>query len=87
MASGKVLYFGRLSDAAGGMEAPMPAFEGAVNAEALIDLLDAATPGLAAALRAPEVRICVNLVIQPKQARIDIHPGDEVAFLPPMSGG
>ncbi len=81
------MFFGRLSDAAGTKERPMPQFEGSIGADQLIELIATGSPGLAEMLRAPSVRICVNLVIQPRSGQVLVNAGDEIAFLPPMSGG
>ncbi len=72
---------GRLRDAAGWREREMPL---PATTHALIDQL-AADPALGEALRGRGVQVAVNKAV----VRGD-HPlaaGDEVAFLPPMSGG
>jgi len=84
---GSILFFGRLSDVAGRSEAPMPAFEGVVEVDELIELLAKGAPVLANVLRAPEIRVCVNLEILARGQSAFITSRDEVAFLPPMSGG
>lgn len=87
MRAGKVLFFGRLSDVAGRMEMPMPWFAEAIKLDTLIELVADGAPHLEQALRAPEIRVCVNLDILAKGQTAFVSPGDEVAFLPPMSGG
>jgi sulfur-carrier protein len=82
-----VIFFGRLSDVAGIHERSMPDFDGSIEPEELIELLSAGAPDLAEALRAPAIRICINLEILPRSERVLVSKGDEVAFLPPMSGG
>ena len=76
----KLVFLGRLEDAAGApelMAAPVP------DLEALIAALD---PELARELRGPRVRIAVNGALVADRAH-PLEDGDEVAFLPPVSGG
>ena len=79
----RVLLFGKLRDVAGWRErAVSPAPASLVALRAFLALDD---PDLAAALSGPGIQAVVNRQI----VRGD-HPlvaGDEVAFLPPMSGG
>lgn len=72
-----MLFLGRLQDAAGAGERTVPAQP---DVAALIASLE---PELAAALRSDKVRIAVNGVLG-ASALVD---GDEIAFLPPLSGG
>lgn len=76
-----ILFFGRLRDAVG---------TGALTAALPLDVRD--TESLRAwlgrdhpALRDPSVRIAVNAELGPGNA--PLAEGDEIAFLPPMSGG
>jgi molybdopterin synthase sulfur carrier subunit len=73
----KVLFLGRLQDAAGGAERTAP-FR--ADVASLIETFDAE---LARALRSDKVRIAVNGVL----GTTTLADGDEVAFLPPVSGG
>lgn len=77
----RLVFLGRLGDVAGAPEREMDAPPGATVA-ALLDLLE---PELAAELRSPKVRIAVAGALG-SQDRI-VSEGDEVAFLPPVSGG
>lgn len=83
--SGKVLLFGRLKDAFGGETAPFP--PGAKTAAELRAALAAARPDQAALILSKSVRIAVNqrLVADEESARISAD--DELALLPPLSGG
>ena len=73
----KLLFLGRLQDAAG-------MGERAVAAQpTLAALIDSFEPGLAAALRSDKVRVAINGVLGANA----LTDGDEVAFLPPVSGG
>ncbi len=82
----RALFFGKLRDAAGcsGREV---ALERAVDVVAFRRLLCAGDIGLEAALAAPSVRIAVNATLAPQAGACIIAPHDEVAFMPPFSGG
>ena len=72
-----VLFLGRLQDAAG-------AGERTVGYRAdVATLIDSFEAELAAALRSEKVRVAVNGVL----GATALSDGDEVAFLPPVSGG
>ncbi|WP_338467831.1 MoaD/ThiS family protein [Novosphingobium sp. ZN18A2] len=76
-------FLGRLEDMAGAPELHL-ALEQPQALEVLVRHLDAA---LANAVMVPEVRVAINgaLVAHPWETLVG--PGDEVAFLPPVSGG
>lgn len=80
----KILLFGRLADRAGReVEIDVPA--AGCTIAALRDLVAAACPGLAGELDPARIRACIDreLASEGSLAR----PGQEVAFLPPLSGG
>lgn len=81
----RVLFFGRLADVAGGrqMEIDLSAKVSVVTD--LIDFLQTQNPELGSALEAECINFIVNERIASKDTRV--HHGDEVAFLPPVSGG
>jgi molybdopterin converting factor subunit 1 len=83
--SGTVLLFGRLKDAFGAPSIPLPA--GAATAAALRDMLAEANPDLASMLRSKSIRIAVNQTMVADEAAARISPSDEIALLPPLSGG
>lgn len=82
----KLVFLGRLEDVAGAPEIALDPLRGATLAQIM-----AGFPAeLAAALSSPKIRIAVNgAVLGPDQAlgELAIGEGDEVAFLPPVSGG
>lgn len=76
-----LVFLGRLEDVAGGGKRSVPL---SASVDAVIDSLE---PELAEALRAPKVRLAVNgVLLREKNAPI-LRDGDEIAFLPPVSGG
>lgn len=72
-----VLFLGRLRDAAG---AEQRTVDYRADVAALIDSFE---PELATALRSGKVRVAVNGSF----GATTLADGDEVAFLPPVSGG
>jgi molybdopterin synthase sulfur carrier subunit len=81
----KVVPLGKLADLAG---APTLALPLPLAAELDWEGLKAALPpALAEALDDPKVRIAVNGVLVPNKTRLQANAGDEIALLPPVSGG
>ena len=76
----RLVFLGRLEDAAGGSEQ-------AVTAGPLEAVLAALTPDLAVALLGERVRMALNGVLIAERGGIVLRDGDELAFLPPVSGG
>jgi len=83
--AGVVLLFGRLKDAFGASSIAMP--EGVGTAAELRAMLAALNPDLADMLKAKTVRIAVNQEMVTDEAVTRISAADEVALLPPLSGG
>ena len=83
--SGRVLLFGRLKDAFGAASIELPS--GADTAAALRERLAEANPDLADLLRSKSVRIAVNQTLVADEASLRISASDEIALLPPLSGG
>jgi sulfur-carrier protein len=81
----RILFFGRLADLAGGRERTVN-LNGPMEIGAIIAAISADAPDLAEALAKPSVRVAVNRAIAPGR-RGRAGPGDEIAFLPPVSGG
>lgn len=73
----KVLFLGRLQDVAGAGERMVEYHD---DVAALIESFEA---GLAEALRSDKMRVAVNGAF----GATALSDGDEVAFLPPVSGG
>jgi|MedtruStandDraft_1076414.scaffolds.fasta_scaffold106662_2 molybdopterin synthase sulfur carrier subunit len=77
----KLVFLGRLEDVAGGAERAIP----------LVSTIDAAIaalePALAQALTGPRVKLAINGVLLRGRETPPLADGDEIAFLPPVSGG
>ena len=83
--AGTVLLFGKLKDAFGAASIPLPA--GVATAANLRAKLADENPDLAAMLRSKSIRIAVNQELVADEAATLITPQDEIALLPPLSGG
>lgn len=80
-----VVPLGKLADVAG---APSLALALPLAAELDWEGLKAALPPLLAdALDDPRVRIAVNGALVPNKLKLQAGAGDEIALLPPVSGG
>ena len=79
----KVLMLGRLRDVAGWRERTLDAPPATLSA--LRALLASEDPALGEALAGKGVQAAVNKALV--RADTALAPGDEIAFLPPMSGG
>ena len=81
----RVLFFASLRDAAGVAELKLP-LTASVSVDELLAELDGRLPSQAMqALTAENVRIALNQTLTGPSVKIA--PGDEVAFLPPVTGG
>jgi molybdopterin synthase sulfur carrier subunit len=76
----KLVFLGRLADLAGSSERE-------VAAGALETALAALPVELAVALLDERVRLALNGEILPEPGGLVLEPADELAFLPPVSGG
>lgn len=76
-----LVFLGRLEQAAGAAERHV---EAVPSLAALFAALD---PALAAALQGEKVKIAINGHIVTDRAACVLNDGDEIAFLPPVSGG
>lgn len=79
----RILFFGRLSDAAQPLSCELP--DDVATVQQLAIWLGADNPALSDALSAKGVRIAVNQDMTAKDAAIK--DGDEIAFMSPLSGG
>jgi len=77
----KLVFLGRLEDVAGSAEREVP------DALTIEGLLSGLEPELAQALRAERIKLAVNGALVADRSGLALSSGDEVAFLPPVSGG
>lgn len=77
----KLVFLGRLEDAAGAAERVV------APAETIAAVLAALEPELAQSLQGERVRWAVNGALCHRDAVPPLEDGDEIAFLPPVSGG
>jgi molybdopterin synthase sulfur carrier subunit len=77
----KVVFLGKLADLAG---APDKALAGPLNWRGLLDAL----PGpVGEAAKGDKVKLALNGTVLADKAGLAANDGDEVALLPPVSGG
>lgn len=76
----RLVFLGRLEDLAGAAEL-------AVAAGPLPDVLAALAPNLTDALLDDRIKLALNGALIADRAGIVLDEGDELAFLPPVSGG
>ncbi len=85
----RVLFFASLREATGRSECRIPLLPATGSATGLdrlmAELKDRLDAGAYAALLAENVRIAVNRELV--EGAVDLQAGDEVAFLPPVTGG
>ena len=77
----KLVFLGRLEDAAGEAEREV------LHVPSYDLLLAGLETELVAALADPRIRLAVNGEIVADRAALRFRDGDELAFLPPVSGG
>jgi sulfur-carrier protein len=80
-----VVPLGKLADLAGAPSLALP-----LTLCAQLDwhgLKAALPPALAEALDDPRIRVAINGALLPNKAKLQAGAGDEIALLPPVSGG
>ena len=81
----RVLFFGRLTDTAGMAEMSVNLPSDQIGVDAFCALVTQSNSELAKLILGPSVRTVINHAIALPDAVV--RDGDEVAFLPPVSGG
>lgn len=81
----KVLFFGRLSDVAGTDRLDIVLHTSITTIAVLRDHLGEGNEALTRALNEPQVMVALNQILVDWDC--NLQPGDEVAFLPPVTGG
>jgi molybdopterin synthase sulfur carrier subunit len=82
----EVRFFARLREALGRERLSLPLEAPGLTVAALLSALEAELPGARAQLTAPGIRLAVNQAFVEDEAFV-LNPGDEIAFLPPVTGG
>ena len=87
MVAAHLVFLGKLADLAGRGEADL-CFTAPLDWPAVLAWLeDAFSPALAEAVRHPRVRLACNGAVLADREALMLADGDELAFLPPVSGG
>ncbi|MBL6717452.1 MAG: MoaD/ThiS family protein [Pseudomonadales bacterium] len=82
----EVRFFARLREALGRERLSLPLDAPGLTVAGLLCALDAEIPGARAQLTAPGIRLAVNQTFVEDET-FTLNPGDEIAFLPPVTGG
>jgi molybdopterin converting factor subunit 1 len=82
----EVRFFARLREALGRERVSLPLEAPGLTVEGLLQALEVEIPGARAQLTAPGIRLAVNQAFIEDDALV-LNPGDEIAFLPPVTGG
>jgi molybdopterin converting factor subunit 1 len=82
----EVRFFARLREALGRERVSLPLAAPGLTVEGLLEALETIIPGARAQLTAPGIRLAVNQTFVEDEA-FALNPGDEIAFLPPVTGG
>lgn len=83
-----VLYLGKLADAAGRAESEFFSSSGDLDWPDILALLDDhVCEGLSVTVRAKGVKVALNGAIVADPEGLIARDGDEIALLPPVSGG
>jgi molybdopterin synthase sulfur carrier subunit len=77
----RLVFLGRLEDVAGAGEREI------ASVSSLAEVLAGLEPDLSAALNSTKVRLAVNGKLIANRSALMLRDGDELAFLPPVSGG
>ncbi|MEQ5787048.1 MoaD/ThiS family protein [Erythrobacter sp. NFXS35] len=84
----RFVYLGKLADAAGKSESQFASNSGDIDWPDILALLDDhVREGLSDAVRDKRVKVALNGEVLADREGIVARHGDEVAFLPPVSGG
>lgn len=84
----RIVYLGKLADVAGKGESQFVSSSGDLDWPDILALLDDhVAEGLAEAVRDPRVKVALNGEVLPDKTYLVAKNGDEIALLPPVSGG
>lgn len=80
------VFYGRLRDRAGAERRATPLM-GPIDLSTFRAQIAGEDAELASDLAAPFIRVAINDEFVPRGEPVLVRPGDEVAFMPPLSGG
>ena len=84
----RIVYLGKLADVAGKSQSEFVSSSGDLDWPDILALLDDhVCQGLADAVRDERVKVALNGAVLTDREGLVARHGDEVAFLPPVSGG
>jgi len=84
----RVIYLGKLADIAGRSGTRLDVHAGPIDWSYLIDILEnKVVPGLGEAVSDDRVMVALNGTLLADKTALVAQEGDEIAFLPPVSGG
>lgn len=84
----RIVYLGKLADVAGKPVSEFASSSGDLDWPDILALLDShVREGLADAVRDPRVKVALNGEVLPDKTYLVAKHGDEIALLPPVSGG
>ncbi|OZA94339.1 MoaD/ThiS family protein [Altererythrobacter sp. H2] len=84
----RIVYLGRLAEVAGKPESEIGSSFGELDWPDILAVLDNhVADGLADAVRDERVKVALNGAVLADRESLVARNGDEVAFLPPVSGG
>ena len=84
----RVVYLGKLADVAGKSESQFASSSGDLDWPDILALLDSyVAEGLAEAVRDQRVKVALNGEVLADKTFLVAKDGDEIALLPPVSGG
>lgn len=83
----KLVFLGRLEELAGSGDGALPV-DGPLGWTALMERLSGAySPDLAELVAGARVKVALNGALVADKHALTLNDGDEIAFLPPVSGG
>lgn len=83
----RLVYLGKLADIAGREGNRLDVHAGPIDWAYLLSVLEKIAPGLSEAVAHEGVKVAVNGQVLRDKTLLNASAGDEVAFLPPVSGG
>ena len=83
----RIIYLGKLADAAGSGGSTLDVHGGPIDWHYLVDALEQVAAGLGAMMSDERVKVAVNGRVLTDKTALVANAGDEIALLPPVSGG